>query len=94
MGLSRPNGKYADQMTGSDGWLDVDEHEFLNRASLLTDRLRKLTVVLETWHHEQADISSGTLWSGSGASAGTKAINSSIDSIESQQTALVTLSCG
>lgn len=48
MGLSRPNEKYADQMAGADGCPDMGKHEYLDRALSLTERPRKLTVLLET----------------------------------------------
>lgn len=85
MGFPRPAGKYGAEMTSSGGWPDTDEQAMLNRASTLTETLRRLTSHLDTWLHQQGEISSGTIWSGKGATAGGIAIDDADRSMESLQ---------
>src|SRR5688500_5866243 len=88
MGFSKPTGKFAAQMLEPGGWPDLDEAEFLSRASLLTSKLQELVSKLESWLSEQTEVSSGGIWSGSGANAGSVAIQRSIDDMSNQQAKL------
>lgn len=78
-------------MTDGGGWPATDEDLFMSRAGDLTQTLRELTSGLEHWSHEGADLSAGTLWSGSGANAGNTAIQKSAAAMTEQQTSLVTV---
>lgn len=89
MGFPKPSGKYADQMTGSDGWPFPDEQEFLNRAIALADPLRRVTKSLESWLREQTEVTAGSMWSGSGANAAGAAIQKTIEELTQQQADLV-----
>lgn len=89
MGFPKPSGKYADQMIGSAGWPFLDEQEFLSRAIALADPLQRVAKTLESWLHEQAEVSAGTMWSGSGANAAGSALQRSIDDLTRQQAELV-----
>lgn len=90
MAFEKPPGKYAEQMLSPDGWPDVDEQAFLQRAKALTNVLRQLSQQHELWLHEKADITSGAIWAGSGASAGGAAIAARISNMSGQQRFLVT----
>lgn len=89
MGFARPTGKYADQMLDPGGWPDTDEQQLLERSRKLTALLTDLTRVHETWLHEQTDISSGALWSGSGANAANSAVHQRIEIMSAQQVAIL-----
>ena len=90
MAFEKPPGKYAEQMLSPDGWPDVDEQAFLQRAKALTNVLRQMSQQHELWLHEKADITSGAIWAGSGASAGGAAIAAQISNMSGQQRVLVT----
>src|SRR3546814_7450089 len=89
MAFPKPTGKYADRMLEPGGWPGIDEMVLHDRSAELTAKLQALTHVLEDWLHEQTEISSGTIWSGSGANAGLSAVAHSIDAMANQQSTFV-----
>ena len=89
MGFAKPEGKYADRMINPDGWPAIDEQAFLSRSQELIGVLQKVDRGMESWLQEKTEISSGGIWTGSGATAGKGAIESRIREMTSQQSALV-----
>jgi hypothetical protein len=52
MKISKPTGKYVDQMIGPDGWPGIDEQVLIDRGFQLIGILQQLTGVLEKWQNK------------------------------------------
>lgn len=85
MGFDQSTGKYADRMLNPGGWPDIDEVEFLHRAEALSSILQQLARNLESWLGEHTEISSGAIWSGNAAVAGSTAIDNDGRKMTEQQ---------
>lgn len=85
MGVARPTGQYAEEMLSNGAWPEVDEDTLSDRAQTLAEKLRQVTLVLESWAHEQAELFTSETWSGSAAEAAAVKVTEVIASLRDQQ---------
>src|ERR1700760_2414825 len=69
MSIAKPTGQYVEQMLDPNGWPEVDEDTFYDRAQEYARVLRSVTEVLEASQHEQDEVFDGGIWSGDAAGA-------------------------
>ena len=55
--MATPTGEYAEQMLDPDGWPEVNEETYHDRAQQYTEVLRQVTEVLETCQHKRVRFS-------------------------------------
>ncbi|OMC11913.1 hypothetical protein [Mycobacterium sp. SP-6446] len=91
MSIAKPMGAYAEQMLAPDGWPEVDEDTYHDRAQQYTEVLRRVTEVLETCQHEQSEIFDGGTWSGGAAAAANSELATNIDELSRLQSGLATV---
>lgn len=83
MGIEKAPGEYITEMTEPTGWPDIDEDLLTKRATDLTTKSTQLLWVLEKWETQHSELTSGSVWSGSAADAGTGAVKSRIAQMHS-----------
>ncbi|MEE6138069.1 secretion protein EspK [Mycobacterium sp. 050128] len=85
MSIVKPTGRYAEQMLGPNGWPQVDEDTFYDRAREFTRVMSEVTAVLEACRHEQISIFEIGVWTGGAAGAAGGELATRIDELTTLQ---------
>ncbi|CQD17193.1 ESX-1 secretion-associated protein EspK [Mycobacterium lentiflavum] len=85
MSIVKPTGQYAEQMLGPNGWPQVDEDTFYDRAREYTRVMSEITAVLEACQHEQISIFETGVWTGGAAGAAGGELATRIDELTTLQ---------
>jgi hypothetical protein len=85
MGMGKPSGEFAEEMTEPLGWPDIDEQALLDRADVLRRVLASITSVLGLWRGQAGALFNGSVWTGTAADAGNHAVEQRINELASLQ---------
>ena len=88
MGLAKPTGEYVGSMLDADGWPDVDEDLFRDRAEELAGVLRQINDVAESCLRQRSEIFDEGIWSGGAAKAANAEFQTRIDGLTALQNGL------
>ena len=82
MGVARPGGPYALEMTAGAAWPNADEDAYFARSQQLGATLAALVSARDVWERNRATLFGGAVWSGDAADAAAAEVARRSDAIQ------------